>query len=313
MSQKAVLAGGSGLLGHALAHRLAARGWEVVVLTRDPDTGFGALAPAETGTVRLVYWDGRHGGKWTTELEGADALVNLAGRSINCVFTLDHSREILDSRINAGRALGKAVAKCKRPPAVWVQASAVGYYGNTGDEPCDEATPPGRDFLAEVCRQWEEEFRAVCPAEVRPVVLRLGVVLDRSGGALLPLVRLTRRCLGGRAGAGTQGFSWVHTDDASQAMQQAIVRPEMTGAYNVCAPQPVTNATLMKTLRRTLRRPWSPPAPEFVVELVASRFMKIDPSLVLGGRRCLPQRLLAQHFRFEFPDLETALTDLTRR
>ena len=311
MSQKAILAGGSGLLGRALARRLAAAGWEVVILTRDPDTchligdvGGGA------GSVRAVYWDGEKGGKWTVELEGAAALVNLAGRSVNCVFTLENSREILESRLNAVQALGKALAKCKQPPAVWVQASAVGLYGTMGYGLCDESTPPARDFLAEVCRQWEGAARAACPAETRQVVLRLGVVLDRNGGAYPTLARLVRRWLGGTAGSGTQGFSWVHSNDVMLAFQQAITRAEMAGAYNVCAPRPVTNAVLMTALRHALRRPWVPAAPAFVVRWAAVKLMKMDPTLVLGGRPCTPQRLLAGGFHFEFPELDAALRDL---
>lgn len=308
MSQKAILAGGSGLLGHALARRLAARGWEVVILTRDADR----VAPAASGTgvIRAVQWDGEKGGKWTAELEGAAALVNLAGRSINCVFTLENSREILESRLNAVRALGKALAKCKQPPAVWVQASAVGLYGTAGDGVCDENTPPARDFLAEVCRQWEEAARAACPPATRQVLLRLGVVLDRSGGAYPVLARLVRRYLGGTAGSGLQGFSWVHSDDVMLAFQQALLVGTMTGAYNVCAPRPVTNAGLMKALRHSLHRPWVPAAPAFVVRWAAVNVMHMDPTLVLGGRPCAPTRLQAEGFRFEFPELDTALRDL---
>jgi hypothetical protein len=311
MSQKAILAGGSGLLGQTLARRLAARGWEVVILTRDPEQchSMGDMA-AGTGAVRAVQWDGEKGGKWTAELEGAAALVNLAGRSISCVFTLENSREILESRLNAVHALGKALAKCKQPPAVWVQASAVGLYGTTGDGVCDEHTPPARDFLAEVCRQWEDAARAACPPATRQVLLRLGVVLDRSGGAYPVLARLVRRCLGGTAGSGAQGFSWVHSDDAILAFKQAMLVGTMTGAYNVCAPNPVSNAELMTALRRALHRPWVPAAPEFVVRWAAVTLMQTDPTLVLGGRPCAPRRLLAEGFRFEFPELDMALRDL---
>jgi hypothetical protein len=260
--------------------------------------------------VRAVYWDGEKGGKWTAELEGAAVLVNLAGRSINCVFTLEHSREILDSRLRAVQALGKALAKCKQPPAVWVQASAVGLYGTMGYGLCDEHTPPAQDFLAEVCHQWENAARAACPAATRQVILRLGVVLDRHGGTYPTLARLVRRWLGGTAGSGTQGFSWIHSDDVMLAFQQAILRPEMTGAYNVCAPRPVTNAVLMASLRHALHRPWVPAAPAFVVRWAAVNIMRMDPTLVLGGRPCTPQRLLAEGFRFEFPELDPALRDL---
>lgn len=304
MASKVILAGGSGLIGRALARRLQAHGWDPVILTR---------SPVEGAAIREVAWNGETGGAWTDELADADAIVNLAGSSINCVHTLAASREILDSRLNAVRALGKALAKQKRTPAVWVQASAVGYYGHSGAGLCDEQTPPGGDFLAEVCRQWEAAFREACPAATRAVTLRLGVVLDRQGGAYPVLAQLTRRFLGGTAGPGTQGFSWVHADDVTQAFRQALERPELTGAYNVCAPQPVNNRDLMAALRQSLKRPWVPPAPAFVVRLAATHLMKTDPSLVLAGRRCVPARLLAQNFRFAFSDLPSALLDLAVR
>ena len=166
------------------------------------------------------------------------------------------------------------------------------------------------DFLAEVCRQWEAAFQQACPPEVRPAVLRLGLVLDRTGGAYPPLARLVRRFLGGAAGSGRQGFSWVHGHDVRRAFRYAITTPEIKGAYNVCAPHPATNAEFMAALRRSLHRPWVPPAPAFMVKLAATYLMQTDPTLVLGGRLCTPQRLLAQGFRFEYPDLESALGEL---
>jgi len=303
MSLKAVLAGGRGLLGRALTEQLSRAGWEVVVLSR---------AARADMAVREVYWNGESGGAWTAELEGAAALVNFTGRNLNCVFTLENSREIVESRVNAVRALGKAVAKCKKPPAVWVQCSATGYYGSTGLGLCDEDSPPGHGYLAEVCGQWEDAFAALELAATRRVVLRLGIVLSRQGGAYPPLAQLTRRFLGGTAGSGQQGVSWVHVNDATAVFLQAIERPEMTGAYNVCAPEPATNADFMRALRHSLSRPWTPPVPAFVVKLAALYLMKTDPQLVLTGRACAPTRLQVEGFQFEFPELTPALCDLSK-
>ena len=303
MSPKAILAGGSGLLGRALARKLVALGWEVVILSR---------SPKDVPVGREVLWNGENGGAWTAELEGAAALVNFAGRSINCVFTLDNSREILDSRVNAVRALGKAVAKCRKPPEVWVQCSATGYYGSNGFGLCDEESPVGKDFLAEVCSQMEAAFGALPLAATRRVVLRLGVVLDLEGGIYPALANLTRRFLGGTAGSGQQGISWVHRNDVAEVFAQAIRRPEMTGAYNLCSPDPVTNADFMGRLRHSMVRPWVPPAPAFLVKWVAREWLEVDPQLVLGGRACTPARLLEQGYAFEFPDLTLALADLAK-
>ena len=303
MPPKAILAGGSGLLGRALARKLLQLGWEVVILSRSPQ--------GET-TGREVMWNGETGGAWTAELEGAAALVNFAGRSINCVFTLENSREIMDSRLHAVKALGKAVAKCKNPPAVWVQCSATGYYGNNGLGLCYEDTPAGQDFLAEVCLQWEAAFSAQERGSTRRVVARMGVVLDLKGGMYPALAKITRRFLGGAAGSGQQGVPWIHHHDVVEVFVQAIQRTDMTGTYNVCAPDPVTNADFMREMRHSLIRPWCPPAPAFMVKWVAHHVMETDPQLILGGRSCSPSRLLQQDFPFEFPELAAALRDLAK-
>lgn len=298
---KVILAGGSGFLGQALGRKLAAAGWEVVVLSREPrpDAPF-----------REVKWDAETGGAWAAELEGAAALVNFAGRSISCVHTPEHSREILESRLNAVTALGEGWARAQRPPPVWVQCSATGFYGNAGDRTCDESQPSGPGFLAEVCRRWEETFAALDLPEVRRVVLRIGAVLDAEHGALPPLVRLTRRFLGGAAGSGRQYFSWIHRDDLLAIFEAVLTRPELIGTYNACAPAPVTNAEFMRELRTVLRRPWSPPVPGFAVRLAAGPLLGVDPNLALHGQRCSPQRLQAAGLTFAHPVVGEALRDL---
>ncbi|AOS44020.1 Epimerase family protein [Lacunisphaera limnophila] len=298
---KIVLAGGSGFLGQALGRRLAAEGWEVVVLSRQP---------RDDAPLREVAWNAETGGAWAAELEGAAAVVNFAGRSINCVHTLENSREILESRRLAVQALGKGWARAKNPPPVWIQCSATGYYGNAGDRFCDETLASGPGFLAEVCRQWEEAFAAVELPGVRRVVLRLGVVLDAEHGALPPLAQLVRRFLGGSAGSGRQFLSWVHRDDVVAAFVAVLTRPELSGVFNLCAPGPVSNAEFMRTLRRVLGRPWSPPAPEFAIRLAAGPLLGVDPNLALHGQRCAPQRLLAAGFQVAQPRLEPALREL---
>jgi uncharacterized protein (TIGR01777 family) len=304
---KAILAGGSGFLGRALARALCAEGWEVVVLTRDPDR----VPPADDlPALRAVLWNGETGGAWAAELSGAAVVVNLAGRSINCVHTLENSREILDSRLNAVRALGKGYARAKNPPPLWVQLSATGYYGNAGDRFCDESLPPGPGFLAEVCRLWEEAFAALELPGVRRIVLRLGPVLDRATGPFPAMLGLTKKFLGGAAGPGRQFLSWVHRDDAVAALVAAVTDPALAGTYNVCAPGAVTNAEFMRELRRAVGRPWCPPAPECVVRFVAEHHFHTDGNLVLHGQRATPQKLLATGFKFRHPAVAGAIRDL---
>jgi uncharacterized protein (TIGR01777 family) len=298
---KVILAGGSGFLGQALGRRLAADGWDVVVLSRQPRAG----AP-----FREVAWDAENAGAWTNELSGAAAVVNFAGRSINCVHTPANRRAILASRVNAVRALAQGWVRVANPPPVWVQCSATGYYGDAGDRVCTEAAPAGDDFLAEVCRHWEQAFAVAELPGVRRVVLRLGVVLDAEHGALPPLARLARRFLGGAAGNGRQFMSWVHRDDAITAFVAALTRADFTGTFNLCAPAPVTNAEFMRTLRSVLGRPWSPPAPAFAVRLMAGPLMGVDPALALHGQRAVPRRLQAAGFSFAHPELVAALRDL---
>ncbi|HEX2861654.1 MAG TPA: TIGR01777 family oxidoreductase [Lacunisphaera sp.] len=303
MGKKVILAGGSGFLGQALGRRLAAQGWDVVVLTRTPRVGVA---------LREVHWDAETAGAWVAELEGATALVNLAGRSINCVHTRENRRTILESRCRVVTVLGHGWARAKNPPTVWVQCSATGYYGNAGERRCDEAASPGAEFLAEVCRRWEETFQKLDLPGVRRVVLRLGVVLDAQQGALPPLLKLTRRFLGGSAGNGRHYFSWIHRDDLLEVFRAALTQPELAGVANACAPHPVTNSALMKELRRVLGRPWAPPAPAFAIRLAAGPLLGVDPDLALQGQRAVPARLQDAGFRFAHPELAGALRALLR-
>lgn len=302
MSPKVVIAGGTGLIGAALARRWRERGFAVVVLTRS--------TPRRRGDgIREVQWDGQTAGAWATELEGATAVVNLAGASVNCVHTPANRQRILETRLDSVRALGAAVRGCRERPAAWIQSSAVGIYGNS-HQPCPESAPPGSDFMAEVCRRWEELFAAECPEGVRPVIFRLGVVLSRKGGAFPELAQLVRRFLGGRAGNGRQGISWVLIDDVEEMFLRAVAAPAMQGVYNACAPEPVSNAVFMASLREALGRSWGLPAPAWAIRLMAPLLLRTDASLALGGQFVRPVRLEAAGFRFKAPRLKSALVSL---
>ena len=303
---KVVIAGGSGFIGAALAAELVRRGRSVTVLTRSPK-------PRKDG-VREVAWDGRTPGTWGGELEGAEALVNLTGKSVNCPHTEENVREIVASRVDSVRALATAVARCAVRPKVWVQASATGFYGDTGDRMCDESGGNGADVLAKTCREWEGTMQSglLDLPEVRSVVLRIGFVLGSGGGALSVLAQMTRWGLGGAAGSGRQYISWIHLRDVVRIFAAAVEEGRMAGVYNTVGPQPVTNGAFMRELRRVLGRPWSPPAPSFAVRLGA-RMMGSEGSLALVSQRCEPKRLLAAGFVFEFPELAGALQDLCGR
>lgn len=301
-AQRVVLAGGSGFVGQALARALVDRGRRVTILSRQPQ-------PASAG-IDWAQWDGASPGDWTRTLEGDLAVVNLAGRSVNCVPTEENQREILDSRLLAVRAINTAIRGCAQPPSVLVQASALGIYGDAGERLCDEDAPHGQDFTAQVCEQWEAAAAETPLPHTRRAVLRIGFVLGRGGGALTPLAKLARGFLGGTVGSGQQYLSWIHLGDLTSMFIQAIERPEISGTYNACGPSPVTNAVFMRELRHAVGRPWSPRVPAFAVRLGARWFMHTDPDLALTGRRCVPQRWLEQGFRFRHTDLLATLREL---
>lgn len=299
---RVVLAGGSGFLGRALATALDASGYGVVVLTRDP--------ARHRGPGRAVKWDGRTvEASWTAELEGASALVNLAGKSVECRRTERNRDEILRSRVDSCEALGAALRLVYRPPSVWVQAASLAIYGDAGDRVCDESAFIPNEFPADVCVAWEEALGRAIRPEMRWAVLRIGFVLGRDGGALPKLARLTRLGLGGRIGTGRQWISWIHLDDMTRLFLEAIRNPAIHGICNATGLQPVTNAEFMETLRRTLKMPFGLPTPAWLVRLGAP-ILGTDPDLAVNGRRGLPCRIHGLGFRFRHHELEDALADL---
>jgi len=300
-NERIILAGGSGFLGQALAAELLRRQCEVIVLTRHPS--------AETGAVRQAQWDGRTVGPWAECLDGARAVVNLAGRSVNCRHTPENRRQILESRVNSVKAISEAICGCTKPPRVWVQTSSLAIYGDPGDRWCDESAPAGHGFLEDTCVQWEKALADARTPATRKVALRIGFVLAKDQGALSVLAKVVRTGLGGRAGSGRQYISWLHIADMNRMFLAALEREDLEGVFNATGPEPVTNAEFMRELRRALHRPWSPPAPAWAVR-VGSWFLRTEACLALTGRRCAPKRLLDKNFAFKFPDLRDALTDL---
>ena len=301
MKPRIVLAGGSGFVGQLLSPFLVSKNCEVIVLTRaEPDHG---------GAVRNVHWNGKTVADWVEFVNGAYAVVNLTGRSINCRHTPENRREIIDSRVDSVRVLGQAIGRCAQPPQVFLQIAGVGIYGDKGERICDETTAPGDDFMTEVCQKWEAAFDSVDAPKTRKVLLRLGVVLGPNGGFLGLLGRLTRWFLGGQVGSGRQYISWIHVTDLSRMMLASIENQELTGTLNATSPNPVTNAEFMRELRRALHRPWSPPVPEFAAR-IGSWLMGTEASLALVSQRCVPKRFLENGFNFEFPTLRPALTNI---
>ena len=298
---KIIIAGGNGFLGLSLARFLAAKDYEVVILCRRP---LSDEAPA-----RGVIWDGRTLGAWATELEGAKAVVNLTGKNVNCRYTVANLREINDSRVDSVRVVGEAIRACTMPPAAWVQAGSLAIYGDAGDRVCDENAPSGEGIPVDTCLRWERAFAAEETPGTRKVMFRISFVLGSGGGALRMLVGLTRAFLGGAIGNGRQFISWIHEEDMNRLWLRAIEDASTSGIYNATSPGAVTNADFMCTLRKVLRRPWSPPTPAFLVP-VGCWFLRTEPVLALTGRCGVPSRLKDDGFEFLHSDLGRALESL---
>lgn len=312
---KVIITGGSGLIGRELTASLCSDGHEVIILSRTPERV--ADLPSKA---RAVKWDGRTAQGWGEHVNEAQAIVNLAGESIaggdsipaillKGRWTPARKRAILESRLDAGKAIVEAVRAATNKPAVVVQSSAVGYYGNQGNNELTETSPAGKDFLADVCKQWEASTAEVEALGVRRAIARTGVVLSPFGGVLPLLAFPYRLFAGGPLGSGKQWFPWIHIEDEVAALRFLIERDYASGPYNLSAPQPLTNEEFGRTLGRVIRRPHWIPAPGFALKLALG---EIADSLLLTSQRQVPKKLTGQGYQFKFPDAGSALKDLLR-
>jgi uncharacterized protein (TIGR01777 family) len=303
-----VIAGGSGFLGVSLATHLAALGTSIVLLSRRP--------PKIKGPWKHVSWDARTLGDWRRELDGASGLVNLTGRSVDCVKTPDHRDEILRSRVESTRVLGMALRTIDSPPPVWVQMSTAHIYGDPPQVTCTEESPFGYGLAPFVGQTWEDEFRASVLPSQRQVILRTSFVLGRDRGvgcgAMARLPKLARLGLGGTIGTGTQGMSWLHETDMNRLFERALTSPTMQGAYIASSPNPVSQQIFMRELRRAVGMPLGLPVFSWMIRFGARWFLKTDPELALYGRYVIPKRLQEEQFEFQFPNLPAALSDVLR-
>lgn len=292
--RRILIAGASGLIGRALRARFEPAGHEVWTLVRRPPSG-----------PREISWDPAAGRLDPAAVDGMDAIVNLAGENIAAGrWTTARRTAILRSRVDATRTLAVALPQLRRKPDVFVSASAVGYYGDRGDELLAENAPIGHGFLPEVCLAWETHAEGAARAGVRTVLLRFGVVLTAAGGALAKMLPVFRAGLGGRVGSGRQWMSWIDLDDAVGAVGHAIADSRCRGAMNVVAPEPVTNAEFTATLARVLRRPAVLPVPAVALRVL---FGAMADGTLLASTRAEPRVLRETGFMFRRPSLEAAL------
>ena len=308
---KIVLPGGSGHVGTLLAEAFASEGHEVVVLGRHP---------SRTAPWRTVAWDARTVGVWAAEIEGAEAVINLAGRSVDCRCTPENRRQILDSRVDSTRAIGQAIARALDPPRVWLQMSTATIYAHRFDAPNDEATgilgghepgvPDTWRFSIEVASAWERALAEVETPRTRKIALRSAMVMspDR-GGVFDALLGLVRRGLGGASGDGRQYVSWIHGEDFLRAIRFLLEDERIEGAVNLAAPQPLPNAEFMRALREAWGIRFGLPASRWMLEIGAV-FLRTETELILKSRRVVPGRLLEAGFGFRFPAWPEAARDL---
>lgn len=300
---KIVLAGGTGTIGRILQAYFSACGHEVVVLTRDPAARWNA-------GIRFVHWNGRTPGPWCRELEGASAVIGLAGRSVDCRYTAKNKAAIRDSRVNATHALGRAIAACAVPPPLWANLSTATIYRHAEDRAMNEHTGEiGSGFSVSVAQAWEEALFAHRRAGVRQVAVRCAMVLSPYGGAFPRFSQLVRCGLGGRHGSGRQYVSWVHEADVARFFQWLLDTPRTEGIINLAAPHPVPEQVLLNALRDRIRPLIALPTPAWLLA-VGAFLLRTETELVLKSRRVVPTRALELGFRFAHPTIDGALDAL---
>lgn len=311
---KIVIPGGSGQVGTVLARDFHAKGYEVVVLSRTASDKFDW---------RVVRWDAKNLGEWTAEFEGADVVINLAGRVVNCRYNAENRREIMDSRVDSTKAVGEAILKAKIPPRVWLQASTATIYAHRFDVPNDELTgiiggdekgaPDTWNFSIDVAKNWEKTANEFDLPKTRLVLMRSAMTMspDRDG-IFDVMLGLVRKGLGGTAGDGWQYISWIHDQDFIRAVDWLIEREELSGAVNISSPNPLPNKEFMRIFREAWGTKIGLPATELMLEIGAF-LMRTETELILKSRRVVPTRLLESGFEFEFPEWQNAARDLCRR
>ncbi|MCM3760690.1 TIGR01777 family oxidoreductase [Alkalihalobacillus oceani] len=291
--EKIVLAGGTGFVGRYFKKRFEQLGSKVEIISRQS---------------AHISWDDR--ARITEALDGAALFINLAGKSVNCRYHERNKREILHSRLETTSILGEALAGCRTPPGLWINASTATIYRHAEDKPMtEEAGEIGTGFSVEVAKAWEEAFFSFSPAATRQVALRIAIVLGKEGGVMTPYRNLVRFGLGGVQGTGKQMFSWIHIEDLFQIILFLQERPELSGVFNCAAPVPVTNREFMQQLRNRHHAPFGLPAPKWLLELGA-RIIRTETELVLKSRWVIPERLEQEGFSFKFRTMDEALTEL---
>jgi uncharacterized protein (TIGR01777 family) len=301
---KVIITGATGFIGRALCRKLLEAGYHVVALSRNADGGRKILG----GGVVVKEWDGKSSRGWKELANGAYAIINLAGENISTGrWTQKKKQRILRSRLDAGKAVVEAVAEAQEKPRVVIQSSGIGYYGSTSDQMVDESSLPGKGFLVDVAQEWEASTKKVESWDIRHVVIRTGVVLGREGGALPRLLTPFRFFVGGPLGSGKQWFPWIHLEDEVGAIRFLMEKEDLSGPFNLCAPEPVVMKHFCRTLGKVMGRPSWLPIPEFMLHLL---FGQIAKEVLLSGQRAVPRRIIEDGYQFKYSSLRPALQEI---
>lgn len=294
---KILITGATGFVGPTLVHHYNRTGFKVTVLTR-------SMMTTKTKTVSYVNWDGENPGDWEKEVDGVDAIINLAGESVAQKWTPAVKQQLLESRLKATKALVHAIEKAHHKPKVFINASAIGYYGHRDGEVLDETATKGSGFLSDLCAAWEGEARKVEDFGVRTVLLRIGIVLEKEGGALAKFLPSFKMFMGGALGSGKQWMSWIHRDDLIHLIAYIIDHKEVQGVVNATAPNPVTMQEFAKTLGAVIERPAFMKVPGFVLKM---KMGEMATEMLLSGQKVLPKKAEEIGFKFDHPEIGLAL------
>ena len=303
--EKVLIFGGTGFIGLSLALHLKEKGLRPILIARNK--------PIQSVKYEFEKWDSISLGSWKELLNGSKAIVNLAGKSVDCIKTPDNCDLILRSRVDSTITIGKAILEVENPPKIWIQMSTAHIYGDSPTQLCTEESTTGYGLAPFVGKAWEEAFKKSKPEGVRGVILRTSFVIGKNGGALSSLKRIVKLGLGGTVGKGNQGMSWIHEYDMNEIIYQAILKKEYEGIYITSAPNPVSNKKFMKLLRRKMRILLGLSAPEIITRIGAKLIFKTDPELVLYGRYVKSENLNKVGYSFKYPELEKALDNLIKK
>lgn len=316
-SKKIVIAGGSGFIGQAIAAYFGKEN-KIVILGRQKinqqNNAYGNLALGNdvSQNIKYVQWDAKTQGDWSTEINNADLVINLAGKSVNCRYTEKNKQEIFDSRIFSTHAIGEAIKNVKNPPKVWINAASATIYRNALDRPQDELTGEiENDFSVQVCKKWEQSFFGEQTPFTRKIALRMAITLGE-GGVIIPYFNLLKFYLGGQQGNGKQMYSWVHIGDVCRMMEWAFENDKIVGVYNCSSPNPLPNKAFMATMRRVCGHKIGLPAYTWMLK-IGTAIIGTEPELVLKSRWVIPTKALQAGFFFKYPLLENALKEIVSK